>query len=42
MSRAMDPLVEYLRRTDRVRIVAKDTDLSFSIKGLPPASATAR
>lgn len=36
MSRAMDPLVEYLRRTDRVRIVAKDTDLSFSIRGLPP------
>ena len=36
MSAAMDPLVEALSRTDRVRIVAPGTDLSFSIKGLPP------
>ncbi len=36
MSRAMDPLVEYLARTDKVRIVGPGTDLSFSIKGLPP------
>lgn len=36
MSRAMDPLVDLLARTDRVRIVSPDTDLSFSIKGLPP------
>lgn len=35
MSRAMDPLVELLERTDRVRIVSPGTDLSFSIKGLP-------
>lgn len=36
MSRAMDPLVELMARTDRVRIVSPGTDLSFSIKGLPP------
>jgi len=36
MSKAMDPLVEYLARTDKVRIVSPGTDLSFSIKGLPP------
>ena len=36
MSKAMDPLVEYLARTDAVRIVGPGTDLSFSIKGLPP------
>jgi aminopeptidase len=35
MSRAMDPLVALMERTDRVRIVAPGTDLSFSIKGLP-------
>jgi aminopeptidase len=36
MSKAMDPLVELMAATDRVRIVAPGTDLSFSIKGLPP------
>jgi aminopeptidase len=35
MSRAMDPLKELMERTDRVRLVARDTDISFSIKGLP-------
>ena len=35
MSLAMDPLADLMRRTDRVRIVAPGTDLSFSIKGLP-------
>ena len=35
MSKAMDPLVELMEKTDRVRIVAVGTDLSFSIKGLP-------
>lgn len=35
MSRAMDPLVELMNRTDKVRIVAKDTDISFSIKDIP-------
>jgi aminopeptidase len=36
MSRAMDPLVELMAATDRVRIVAPGTDLSFSIRGLTP------
>ncbi len=35
MSRAMDPLVELMNRTDKVKIVGRDTDLTFSIKGLP-------
>jgi aminopeptidase len=34
MEKAMTPLVELLKRTDKVRIIAKDTDLSFSIKGI--------
>ena len=35
MSLAMNPLVELMQKTDKVRIVAKDTDLTFSIKGMP-------
>lgn len=35
MSRAMDPLVGLLSRTDRVRLVAPGTELEFSIKGIP-------
>ncbi|NLV36906.1 MAG: aminopeptidase [Clostridiaceae bacterium] len=35
MSKAMDPLVQWMERTDRVRIIGKNTDLSFSIKGMP-------
>lgn len=35
MSRAMDPLVELMTNTDRVRITGVGTDLSFSIQGLP-------
>jgi aminopeptidase len=35
MSKAMDPLSELMSKTDKVRIVGKDTDLSFSIKGIP-------
>jgi aminopeptidase len=42
MSRAMDPLVDYLARTDAVRIVGPGTDLSFSIKGLPPIKCDGR
>ncbi|MBQ7224058.1 MAG: aminopeptidase [Clostridia bacterium] len=34
MDKAMNPLVELMNKTDKVRIVAKDTDLTFSIKGL--------
>lgn len=35
MSEAMDPLVELMNKTDKVRIVGPGTDLHFSIKGLP-------
>lgn len=35
MSKAMDNLVYRLQKADRVRIIAKGTDISFSIKGLP-------
>ncbi len=35
MSKAMDPLIELMNNTDRVRIIGTGTDLSFSIKGLP-------
>ena len=31
----MDPVVEYMNKTDRVRIVGPGTDLKFSIKGIP-------
>lgn len=34
MDRAMDNLKKRLDSTDKVRIVAKDTDLTFSIKGI--------
>lgn len=34
MDSAMDALVELMNKTDRVRIVARDTDLTFSIKGM--------
>lgn len=35
MSEAMTPLVNLMNKTDKVRIIGKDTDLSFSIKGIP-------
>lgn len=35
MSKAMDPLVKLLERTDQVRIVGPGTDLRFSIKDIP-------
>ncbi|MGA1866898.1 MAG: aminopeptidase [Thermoplasmatota archaeon] len=35
MSKAMDPLKSLMERTDKVRIVAPGTDLTFSIKGIP-------
>lgn len=34
MAEAMKPLVELMKNTDKVRIVANDTDISFSIKGI--------
>lgn len=35
MSKAMDSLVNLMNRTDKVRLVAPDTDLTFSIKDIP-------
>ncbi len=35
MSKAMDPLKEYMEKTDQVRITGPGTDLIFSIKGIP-------
>jgi aminopeptidase len=35
MSKAMDPLKELMERTEKVRIVAPGTDLTFSIKDIP-------
>ncbi len=35
MSEAMDPLVDLMKKTDKVRIVAPGTDISFSIKDIP-------
>ena len=33
MSKAMDKLVEYMEKTDKVHIIGNGTDLTFSIKG---------
>ena len=35
MDKAMDPLVELMNRTDKVRIEGPGTDLTFSIKDIP-------
>ena len=35
MSEAMKPLIDLMNRTDKVRLTAKDTDLTFSIKDIP-------
>lgn len=35
MAKAMDPLVDLMNRTDRVHILGPDTDLTFSIQGIP-------
>ena len=35
MEKAMQPLKDLIEKTDKVRIVAPGTDLSFSIKGMP-------
>ncbi len=34
MDKAMDPLKELMDKTDKVRLVSKGTDISFSIKGV--------
>lgn len=35
MSKAMDSLVNLMNKTDKVRIIGKGTDISFSIKDIP-------
>ncbi|MBD7909951.1 MULTISPECIES: aminopeptidase [Clostridium] len=35
MSTAMDNLVELMEKTDKVRLTAENTDITFSIKGIP-------
>lgn len=35
MSKCMDILMDVMRSTDQVRIIGKNTNLSFSIKGIP-------
>lgn len=35
MDKAMDPLIELMQKTDRVRIIGPGTDLNFSIKDIP-------
>ena len=42
MDKAMDPLVELMSRTDRVRIAGPGTDLSFSIKGITVQKAAGK
>lgn len=42
MSQAMDSLVQYMNRTDKVRIVSPGTDLSFSIKDIPAIKCDGR
>lgn len=36
MSKAMDALVDLMKKTDKVKITGAGTDLSFSVKGLNP------
>jgi aminopeptidase len=42
MSKAMDNLVKYMEKTDRVRITGNNTDLTFSIKGFPAIKCAGR
>lgn len=35
MAQAMEPLIELINKTDKVRIIGPGTDLNFSVKGIP-------
>src|SRR5699024_5633362 len=35
MSKAMDPLVDLMNKTDKVKIIGQGTELEFSIKDIP-------
>lgn len=42
MSRAMEPLRELLEKADEVRLTAPDTDLRFSVRGIPAVACDGR
>lgn len=42
MDKAMDPLIDLMSRTDRVRITGPGTEVSFSIKGIPVLKAAGK
>ena len=42
MGRAMDALVDYMNKTDKVRILAQDTDITFSIRDFPAVKCYGR
>lgn len=42
MDRAMDPLVELMNKTDKVRLVSPGTNLTFSIKNIPAVKCSGR
>ena len=42
MDRAMDSLCALINKTDKVRVVSKDTDLTFSIKGIGAVKCSGR
>jgi aminopeptidase len=42
LDKAMDPLVDLMSRTDRVRVTGPGTDVSFSIKGIPIIKAAGK
>lgn len=42
MSKAMDGLVELMEKSDKVRIISKGTDISFSIKDIPTVKCYGR
>ncbi|MFQ5747634.1 MAG: aminopeptidase [Gemmatimonadota bacterium] len=42
LSRELEPLRELVERTDRVRVVAPDTELEFSIAGIPAVACDGR
>lgn len=42
MSEAMEPLKALMEKTDKVRIVAPGTDLTFSVKGIPAVKCDGR
>lgn len=42
MEQAMQPLIDLMNRTDRVRLTGPGTDLTFSIKGIPAIPCAGR